>query len=209
MTGTSMSLDKLPINLFDLVVIVVLAAGIYRGRKHGMSEELIKLLQWLAILFGCAAVYEWGGQMFGQFTGMFGRLSRYLLAYVAGGLLIVLLFALVKRGLGGKLLGSDFFGRAEYYLGMGSGLVRFSCMLLAALALLNARYFSPTEVRAMEKFQDDVYGSNFFPTLHSVQQGVFEKSVTGPWIKQNLGFLLIKSTEPQNTEFHQKDAVLP
>jgi uncharacterized membrane protein required for colicin V production len=204
-----MNLDKLPINLFDLIVIVVLAAGIYRGRKHGMSEELIKLLQWLAILFGCAAVYEWGGQMFGEFTSMFGRLSRYLMAYVGGALLIVLLFALVKRSLGGKLLGSDFFGRAEYYLGMGSGLVRFSCMLLAALALLNARYFSPTEVRAMEKFQDDVYGSNFFPTLHSVQQGVFEKSVTGPWIKQNLGFLLIKSTEPQNTEFHQKDAVLP
>jgi uncharacterized membrane protein required for colicin V production len=209
MTGTSMSLDKLPINLFDLIVIVVLAAGIFRGRKHGMSEELIKLLQWLAILFGCAAIYEWGGQVFGQFTGMFGLLSRYLMAYVGGALLIVLLFALVKRSLGGKLLGSDFFGRAEYYLGMGSGLVRFSCMLLAALALLNARYFSPTEVRAMEKFQDDVYGSNFFPTLHSVQQGVFEKSVTGPWIKQNLGFLLIKSTEPQNTEFHQKDAVLP
>ena len=204
-----MSLDKLPINLFDLIVIVVLAAGIFRGRKHGMSEELIKLLQWLAILFGCAAIYEWGGQMFGEFTGMFGRLSRYLVAYVVGALLIVLLFALVKRSLDGKLLGSDFFGRAEYYLGMGSGLVRFSCMLLVALALLNARYFSPTEVRAMQKFQDDVYGSDFFPTLHSVQQGVFEKSVTGPWIKQNLGFLLIKSTEPQNMEFHQKDAVLP
>jgi uncharacterized membrane protein required for colicin V production len=204
-----MSLDKLPINLFDLIVIVVLAAGILRGRKHGMSEELIKLLQWLAILFGCAAIYEWGGQMFGQFAGMFGLLSRYLMAYVGGALLIVLLFALVKRGLDGKLLGSDFFGRAEYYLGMGSGLVRFSCMLLVALALLHARYFSPTEVRAMQKFQDDVYGSDFFPTLHSVQQGVFEKSVTGPWIKQNLGFLLIKPTEPQNTEFHQKEAVIP
>ena len=204
-----MNLDKLPINLFDLIVIVVLAAGIVRGRKHGMSEELINLLQWLAILFGCAAVYEWGGQMFGEFTGMFGLLPRYLMAYVAGALLIVLLFALVKRGLGGKLLGSDSFGRAEYYLGMGSGLVRFSCMLLTALALLNARYFSPTEVRAMQKFQDDVYGSDFFPTLHSVQQGVFEKSVTGPWIRQNLGFLLIKPTAPQSKEFHQKEAVLP
>jgi uncharacterized membrane protein required for colicin V production len=204
-----MNLDKLPINLFDLIVIVVLAAGIVRGRKHGMSEELINLLQWLAILFGCAAVYEWGGQMFGEFTGMFGLLPRYLMAYVAGALLIVLLFALVKRSLGGKLLGSDSFGRAEYYLGMGSGLVRFSCMLLTALALLNARYFSPTEVRAMQKFQDDVYGSDFFPTLHSVQQGVFEKSVTGPWIRQNLGFLLIKPTAPQSKEFHQKEAVLP
>jgi uncharacterized membrane protein required for colicin V production len=204
-----MSFDKLPINLFDLIVIAVLIAGILRGRKHGMSEELIQLLQWLAIVFGCATVYEWGGQTFGAFTGLFGPLSRYLLAYIGAAIAIVVLFALLKRGLGGKLLGSDVFGRSEYYLGMGSGLLRFSCMLLVALALLNARYFSPTEVRAMEKFQDDVYGSNFFPTLQSLQQSVFEKSVTGPWIKSNLGFLLIKPTEPQKSEYHMKEAVIP
>ena len=62
-----MSLDQLPINLFDLVVIVVLLAGITRGRKHGMSEELMSLLSWLAILFGGAAVYEPGGELLGFF----------------------------------------------------------------------------------------------------------------------------------------------
>ena len=204
-----MSLDQLPINLFDIVVIVVLGAGIARGRKHGMSEELLSLLTWLAILFGCAAIYEPGGLMVGAFTSMFGRLSCYLLAYVGGALLVLLLFAGIKRALGGKLLGSDIFGRSEYYLGMGSGLVRSGCMLLAALALLNARYFNPIEVRAMEKFQDDVYGSNFFPTLHSLQATVFDKSLTGPWIKQNLGFLLIKPTGPDKRELHQRDAVIP
>jgi hypothetical protein len=61
----------------------------------------------------------------------------------------------------------------------------------------------------LEKFQDDVYGSNFFPTLHTVQRVVFETSVTGPWIKQNLGWLLIKPTEPENKALHQKDAVIP
>ena len=140
---------------------------------------------------------------------MFGRLSCYLLAYVGGALLVLLLFAGIKRALGGKLLGSDIFGRAEYYLGMGAGLVRFSCILLAALALLNARYFTPMEVRAMEKFQDDVYGSNFFPTLHSLQTTVFDKSLTGQWIKKNLGFLLIKPTEPEKKELHQKEVVIP
>jgi uncharacterized membrane protein required for colicin V production len=204
-----MSLDQLPINLFDLVVIIVLTAGITRGRKHGMSEELLNLLKWLAILFGCAAIYEPGGQFVGGFTTLFGRLSCYLVAYVGGALLMLLLFAGIKRALGGKLVGSDIFGRSEYYLGMASGLVRFSCMLLAALALLNARYFSPTEVRAMEKFQDDVYGSDYFPTLHSLQATVFDKSLTGPWIKQNLGFLLIKPTEPENKQLHQKEAVIP
>jgi len=111
--------------------------------------------------------------------------------------------------LDGKLLGSDVFGRSEYYLGMGAGLVRFSCVLLAGLALLNARYFSPTEVRAMEKRDIDLYGSDFFPGLHSVQATVFDKSLTGPWIKENLSFLLIKPTEPEDKELHQKEYVMP
>lgn len=204
-----MSLDQLPINFFDAVLIAVLLAGIAQGRKHGMSEELLSMIQWLIILFGCAVIYEPLGQIIGQFTKMFGRLSCYLVAYVGGALLVLLVFTAIKRTMGGKLLGSDIFGRSEYYLGMMSGLVRCTCILLAALALLNARYFSPTEVRAMEKFQDDVYGSNFFPTLHSLQSTVFDRSLTGPWIKENLGFLLIKPTEPEKRELHQKDAVLP
>jgi hypothetical protein len=92
---------------------------------------------------------------------------------------------------------------------MVSGAVRFSCMLLAALALLNARYFNPIEVRAMEARDIDIYGSDFFPGLHTVQASVFDKSLTGPWIKENLGFLLIKPTEPDKRELHQKDAVIP
>ena len=204
-----MSLDQLPINLFDLILIAVLVAGLARGRKHGMSEELMSLLSWLAILFVCAAVYEPGGDFLRQSTSLFGRLSCYIVTYLGVMVAVLLLFAAVKRGLGGKLLGSDIFGRSEYYLGMVSGVVRFSCILLAGLALLNARYFSPIEVRAMEHFQDDVYGSNFFPTLHSLQATVFDKSLTGPWIKENLGFLLIKPTEPEKTEYHQKDAVMP
>jgi hypothetical protein len=124
-------------------------------------------------------------------------------------LLVLLLFAGIKRALGGKLLGSDIFGRSEYYLGMGAGLVRFSCILLTALALLNARYFSPIEVRAMEKYDQEWYGSSYFPGLHSLQTTVFDKSFTGQWIKQNLGFLLIKPTEPDKRELHQRDAVMP
>ncbi len=205
----NLSLDKLPINIFDLVVLVVLTAGIARGRKHGMSEELVELLQWLCILFGCSAVYEWGGEALGSFTGVFGRLSRYLMVYVSMGIFIVLFFTLIRRGLGGKLLGSDAFGRTEYYLGMASGLVRFSCMLLVALALLNARYFSPAEIRAMQKYNDDVYGSDYFPGLHSVQDAVFEKSISGPFIKKYCDFLLIKPTAPEKNEYRQKEFKFP
>ena len=201
--------DQFPVNLFDLLLIAVLVTGVFRGRKHGMSGELLSLIQWLVILFGCAALYQPGGGLLAQFTNVFSLLTCYLAAYVVVALLVLLLFAGIKRNLGGKLLGSDIFGRSEYYLGMGSGLVRLSCMLLAVLALLNARYFSPEEVKDMEKFQDEVYGSRLFPTLQSVQATVFERSLTGPWIKANLGFLLIIPTELETKQLHQREAILP
>ena len=87
-----------------------------------------------------------------------------MVAYIVAAAVIVGLFTLIKRAMGGKLLGSDIFGPTEYYLGMGSGMVRFLCILLCVLAVLNSRYYSPTEVKAMQKFQDDVYGSNVSPS---------------------------------------------
>jgi uncharacterized membrane protein required for colicin V production len=201
-----MSLDKLPINAFDLVLIVVLMTGIVRGRKVGMSSELLSLLKWLTILFGCAVAYAPIGELFAQTTGIFGMLAAYIIAYVTLAVLVLLLFAFLKRSMEGRLVGSDVFGRAEYYLGMLSGVLRFSCILLAVLAVLNARYYTPAEVRAMEKYQNEWYGSNFFPTLQTVQSEVFEKSLTGPWIRQNLSFLLIKPTAPGGKELHQKEA---
>jgi uncharacterized membrane protein required for colicin V production len=202
-----MSLDSLPFNLFDVVLVFVLGLGIYAGRKSGMSGELLPVAKWLAILFVCAVAYEPLGALFGQTVGVFSTLSCYLIAYVGLALVVILLFLGIKRALGGKLLGSDLFGSAEYYLGMASGVVRFACVLLVGLALLNAHYFNPDRVRAMEKFQNDNYGSNFFPTLQSIQASVFEKSLTGPWIREKLSFLLIKPTEPDNKkDLHQKEA---
>src|ERR1043166_5210094 len=204
-----MSLDNLPINAFDIALVALLVVGIFRGRKHGMSEELMLLLKWLVIVFVCASLYQPLGEMFSQTTGLFGLLASYLAVYIIVALLVVGLFALLKHSVGGKLLGSDIFGRGEYPLGMVSGFVRFACIIITALALLNARYYTQTEVRAMEKFQDDVYGSNYFPTVHTFQSVVFEKSFSGAWIKKNLDFLLIKPTEPDRTEFKQKEFKAP
>jgi uncharacterized membrane protein required for colicin V production len=199
-------MNSLPFNGFDLALVVILILGIVRGRKQGMSVELMPLLNWLLVVFVCAVAYEPIGSWFLGTTSLFSALSCYLIAYAGAALVIVTLFAGVKRSLGGKLLGSDMFGRAEYYLGMGSGLIRFACILLAGLALLNARLYTVEEVRAEERFQNDVYGSHFFPTLHGVQSAVFEHSLTGPLIKEYLGFLLIKPTQPQDTSLHQKEA---
>jgi hypothetical protein len=82
-------------------------------------------------------------------------------------------------------------------------------MLLVVLALLNARAYSPSQVQALEKYQQEAYGSDFFPTLYSVQQTVFVKSVTGSWVRQYLGWLLIKPTAMEDTGFQQKEFSVP
>lgn len=203
-----MTFDDLPVNAFDLVLLAVLVVGLLRGRKHGMSEELMMLLKWLIIALGCAMIYIPIGQWLAN-SAPFSLLHCFMFAYAGGALVILGIFGLVKHQLGSKLVGSDIFGRSEYYLGMGSGMIRFACILLAGLALLNARLFPREEVLAMEKFQNDVYGSNFFPTWHTLQAVVFEKSLTGPWIKENLAFLLIQPTLPEDKSLHQKEAKLP
>jgi uncharacterized membrane protein required for colicin V production len=197
------------LNVFDLVVLLVLIAGILCGRKRGMSAELLSLLQWIAILIGCGLLYRPLGSMFASSSRLLSLLTCYLLAYAVAAMVIVSLFGLVKKGLGGKLLGSDMFGGSEYYLGMGAGLLRFGCILLVVLAIINARGYDAAEVRAMELYQQKEYGSTYFPTLHTVQATVFEKSMSGPWIRDHLGFLLITPTKPENKEIKRKEFTLP
>ena len=203
-----MNLNELPFNAFDVAFVGILICGIYRGRKHGMSEELMSLLKWVAVVIACAIFYEPLGLRMAQSTP-FSLLASFMFVYAGGAMLILALFGLLKNQLGGKLVGSDIFGRSEYYLGMGSGFVRFACMTLAVLALLNATYISPAQAQAMERFQNDMYGSNYFPTLHTAQEVVFERSLTGSWIRDHLGFLLIKPTAPEDKQLHQKEASLP
>jgi uncharacterized membrane protein required for colicin V production len=203
-----MNLNQLPINLFDISLLIVLAIGLARGRRHGFSEEVLPVLQWVAVIAAGALAYQPLGNLISRSSPM-SLLTCFIIGYIGVGLLILGLFLLLKRTIGGKLLGSDLFGRTEYYLGMAAGVVRFACMLLAVLALLNARYFSPTEVRAIEKYQNDVYGSDFFPGLHSAQTTVFEESFSGRWIRDHLPFLLIKPTEPDEKALHQQDYKLP
>ncbi len=200
-----MSLDKLPFNWFDVLLVVVLVAGILRGRKRGMSEELITLLRWLALVAVCALFYQPVGDFIAGSGRVFSHLASYIMAYMGLALGVAVLFTLIKRGLGGKLIGSDVFGKAEYYLGMPAGMVRFACMLIAVLALLNAREFTQQEIQRDEAYTMENYGSHFFPSVRSMQEMVFAKSLAGPWIKDKLAVLLIKPTVYESKELKQKE----
>jgi hypothetical protein len=201
-------LDNMPINWFDVLILVVIGLGFRSGRKHGISVGLIPVLKWLVIAVGCAFLYEPLGVMISQ-ASVFSLLSAFLMAYIGLGILITAIFALLKKALGGKLLGSDVFGQSEFYLGMLGGMVQFSCMLIAAVALLNARGYNSVEIANDIKYQNELYGSNFFPSLYEVQAQVFDKSLSGPFLKNQLGFLLIKPTPPEQKQLQQKEFAIP
>ena len=91
------------------------------------------------------------------------HLLSYIIVYVIIAIMVKSSFALLKKSVGGKMTGSDVFGRAEFYLGMGAGAVRFLCMLIFALALLNAPMYSAQQVAANRAYQIKNFDSNFFP----------------------------------------------
>jgi uncharacterized membrane protein required for colicin V production len=204
-----MSLDKLPFNWFDLVLVAVLIMGIFRGRKRGMSEELLTMLQWVAIVIVCSIAYQPLGAWLAG-VSLLNLLSSYVAAYVMAGLGVSIAFVLFKRLFHGKLIGSDAFGKAEYYLGMPAGMFRFGCVLLAGLALLNAPFYTQQEIQAYKEYQMKNFDSEFFPGLQTLQANVFEQSLTGPAIKKYLAFLLIKPTASTSAkQLKQKEWTMP
>ena len=195
----SLTSDTMPINWFDVVVVLILGFGLFRGRKNGMSKEILPLFQWLAVILVSGLFYAMVTQLIAQLVKLDPLISN-LLAYALLAGAVFLFFSLIKRTVGLKLFGSNLFGNAEYYLGMPSGMVRYACVLLFALAFLNARHYTPAEIEAGNQYQERWYGAHLFPDLYTVQSQVFEKSFTGPYIRKYLGVLLIEPTTTSGTK---------
>ena len=191
-----MKFDLARLSWVDLVILGVLLIGIIRGRKRGMSEELLDLLKWLFIVVVSAYFYQPLGD-FLALNSMFSRLAWYVTIYVALGLGVKIIFSLIKKRVGEKLVGSDIFGRAEYYLGMTSGVIRYACVIIVILAVMNARLFTREEIDANRKMQTENFGTISFPTHSSLQQEMLDKSFIGSAVKAHLGLLLIKPTPPE------------
>ncbi|HKS35824.1 MAG TPA: CvpA family protein [Verrucomicrobiae bacterium] len=180
----------LGVNWFDLVALVMVGVGVFVGRKRGMSSELLDVIQWLLIIFASALACDPFGRALADITG-FSPLSMFVMAYLLTAGLIKLIFVIVKRMAGEKLVGSDVFGNFEYYLGMAAGGIRFACITLFALALLNAKPVTDAQLAAQVKYQNDNLGSVYFPPFGSIQRSVFRESFTGKLVKDYLSAQLI------------------
>jgi uncharacterized membrane protein required for colicin V production len=194
--------NGMPFNWFDLAVLIVLVFGLVRGRRNGMAKELLPSLQWIVMVLLCGLCYP---ILAGALSGLLpDPLWNCLAAYLALALVVFIVFAVLKRQLAEKLVKSDFFKSGEYYLGMLAGLVRFGCVLLFVLALLNAPVFTPMQIAAQRARDQQNFGGgagsgfagNYFPHLSTVQSSVFKDSLLGPRIRDDLGMLLINTDQP-------------
>lgn len=196
----NLEMDNLPVNWFDGLVVGLLVFGLFRGRKHGMSNEFLPLMQWLTLVLVAGFCYPFAAQFVTSAVGM-GKTVGDVLSYLLLAVVVWVVFMGLKRLFASRQTENNFFGSGEYYLGMLSGMVRFSCMLLAGLALLNAPYYSEADIQAHNAYVKRWYGGgmysgNYFPDLQTVQQSVFKTSFSGHFIKDCLGQILVQSAAP-------------
>jgi len=208
---TAPFLANLGFNWFDVTLAIVVGIGFYRGRRRGMTKEMLPALEWLAIVlvagFGHTFLADWFQQQ-GLVKQVFGhrfteRTAALMSAYLLIAVILFVVFSLLKRKYNPQLEGSNVFGGSEYYWGVLAGCIRYVCLVLVALALLNAPSYSAADIKATEAYNNRWYGGglkdykgNFIPTVYEVQDSVFKESRVGPLIKANLSPLLINTTPP-------------
>lgn len=201
--------DRLAFNWFDLVLVVMLAIGYIRGRKNGMSREVMIAPKWVVMVAVGGLGYTVLGDLLIQqgiirsvFPGHMFKESTaaYVSAYLLLALVVAVIFSYVKKKYAEKIAGSSMFGSGEYYLGMLAGMVRYACMLIFFLALLNAPVYSAAEIYQRQAYENKWYGGgvqgyngDFIPSINDIQDGVFKNSLLGPAIKKDLSMLLINT----------------
>jgi uncharacterized membrane protein required for colicin V production len=193
-------MKDLNITWFEIVLLIAVGIGLLRGRKRGMSEELLEVMQWLAIVVVCSLTYHPMGLFMEDFTHM-GYNFCFVTSYLIVALLIKLLCTAIKRSTGEKLVQADTFGGMEYYFGMVAGVIRWLCILIVMVSFLHAYYISPQDRARTAKLQEDNFGSISFPTIGSLQHTVFYESPSGAFIRKRLAAQMIQPVPPgQNAE---------
>ena len=193
--SVSSTMSGFTVGWVDFITLLVICVGIIRGRKRGLSEELLDTVMWLLIIVAGAFLYRIIGNFLVQRFPVLGLLTYYILSFIAVALAIKIIFVLIKKKFGQKLVESDMFGRLEFYGGMMAGTVRFLCMYFFVLSLLHAPHYSEEYWAQRAKDVDYNYGSDFFPHPCKIQRSVFQNSFTGKNAEKYLAILMIEQTD--------------
>jgi len=208
----NLALDNLPVNWFDAVVLGMLIIGLFRGRKRGMSKEFPLLFKWVSLVLVCGIWYQTAAQLLVN-TASLRQLPSCIFGYLLLAFVVVIVFMLLRWLLFSRMAEKTLFGGGEYYLGMVSGMIRFACMVLAVLALLNAPVYTAQDIKKHDAyvkrwFGGGLYSGDYFPSMQTIQEQVFTKSFIGPYIKDYLGPLLIETAPPPAAKPAPKPAVV-
>lgn len=198
------AIPGLAFNWFDVALVLILAFGVWRGRKRGMSREFLPLSFWLTVLLVGSRYYQWVGEQLVQkgvikvvFAGIFNeRTAALVCSYLLIMLAAKIVFSFINRAVKAKLEGSNAFGNSEYYIGMVAGMLRYACITLVALAFLNAPIYTPAEIAAKKAYNKRWYGGgendgNYIPSISDVQVNIFKESICGRFIKDKMNEMLI------------------
>lgn len=195
-------------NWFDVALVLVLGFGFWRGRKHGMTKELIPVSLWLSIVIIAGVGYAILGDLliqWGVIRSVFGKTfnektAAYLTSYLLIATVVFLIFSFIKKITKRGMEGSNFFGGSEYYFGIIAGVIRYACIVLFFLALLNAPVYTQNEIAAKQAYNNRWYGGgmkdykgDFIPSMDEFQFSVFNASLFGPFIKDWFSLVLIHS----------------
>ena len=182
----------LQISWVDLVLASVLIIGMARGRKRGISEELLDMLKWVFIVLVGAFAYAPLGNFMADmtpFSPYFCYVCVYALVVVVG----LILFSSIKTAVGEKIVASDAFGDGEYYLGIFAGMFRYALIILVVLNFIHARQYQPHEANSSVQSQMKNFGMVFF-TMPQFQEEVFKNSFLGRQVNDYLSFFMIEPT---------------
>jgi uncharacterized membrane protein required for colicin V production len=197
----NLALDNLPVNWFDATVLGVVIIGLFRGRKNGMSKEFLPLLKWVSLVVGCGLCYPMAADLLVNNLQL-SKSSSFVWGYLLLAFVIILIFKFLRWLLTSRMSeNNNLFGGGEYYLGMLAGMIRFACVVLVLLALLNAPVYTAAEIKQHDAyvkrwFGGGMYSGDYFPSVYTVQGQVFTKSFLGPYIKDYLGKILIETGPP-------------
>ncbi|HAM71964.1 MAG TPA: hypothetical protein DCM86_10010 [Verrucomicrobiales bacterium] len=189
-------LTDLTIPWVDVLVGVLLVVGVFRGRKNGLSNELLDVIKWVLIVVAGGFLHKPLTRWATTYWTSLSPLGGYIISYLFIGSVIAMTFSSIKRAIGEKISDKDAFGIAEFYAGMVAGLVRFACVILACMSLVHARLYTPAEIQKSEKAQDDNFGSIRFFRLYRLQADVFQNSFSGRAVESFLDPILIPATPP-------------
>lgn len=192
------SLDRLPFNWFDVALLVVLGFGLFRGRKNGMSKEMLSLVEWIVVVVVAGLSCPFFTNMLVHTAHVRRATGTFILTYLAVVAVVLFIFSYIKHSLKPRLGGSNLFGSGEYYLGMISGTVRYGCMVVLFLAVLNAPVYTAAEIQAQEAYNNRWFGGgekgfsgDYIPSFASIQEAVFRRSMLGPYLHTYLAPILI------------------